>query len=46
MNEENAWEKVDAAMVEGPVEKSVREVREESERSHQENETGKGCRAL
>ena len=44
MNEENAWDhKVDAAMVEEPVEKGFSQ---RSERSDQENETGKGCGAL
>ena len=43
MNEENAWDhKVDAAIVEGPVESFS----QGSERSDQENETGKSCRAL
>ena len=44
MNEENAWDhKVDAALIEGLEEKvSCEEVK----KSKQEDETGKGCRAL
>ena len=43
MIEENVWDhNVDAAMVEGPVEKVSLMG---SERSDQENKTGKGCRA-
>ena len=43
MNGKNAWDhKVDAAMFEGPVGKvSRKEVR-----GDQEDETGKGCKAL